>query len=94
MVAARHFSTAGKVGQMKGRDVPGLSLVELFMRVRNDRVVMAEAGKEAAQVELEAGNSPQVISSNYRELVTPQDAKAWFAIVPAGRAAGRRRVAR
>jgi hypothetical protein len=25
-----------------------------------------------------------VIFSNYRELVTLQDAKAWFAIVPAG----------
>jgi len=40
--------------------------------------------KNVAQVALEAGNSPAVIFSNYRELVTPQDAKAWFAIVPAG----------
>ena len=50
--------------------------------------------KNVAQVALEAGNSPAVIFSNYRELVTPQDAKAWFAIVPAGKAAGRRKVAR
>jgi hypothetical protein len=38
--------------------------------------------KNVNQVALEAGNSPQVIFSNYRELVTPQDAKAWFAITP------------
>ncbi|HOX58232.1 MAG TPA: site-specific integrase [Candidatus Paceibacterota bacterium] len=41
--------------------------------------------KNVAQVALEAGNSPAVIFSNYRELVTPQDAKAWFAIVPPAR---------
>ena len=35
-----------------------------------------------AQVALEAGNSPAIIFRNYRELVTPQDAKAWFAITP------------
>ncbi len=33
-----------------------------------------------AQVALEAGNSPAIIFRNYRELVTPQDAKAWFAV--------------
>ena len=44
--------------------------------------------KNVAQVALEAGNSPAMIFSNYRELVTPQDAKAWFAIVPAARAEG------
>lgn len=38
--------------------------------------------KDVAQVSLEAGNSPQVIFSNYRELVTPADAKRWFAIAP------------
>ena len=40
--------------------------------------------KNVAQVALEAGNSPAMIFSNYRELVTPQDAKAWFGIVPPG----------
>jgi integrase len=34
------------------------------------------------QVALEAGNSPQIIFSNYRELVRPADAKKWFSIVP------------
>ena len=31
---------------------------------------------------LEAGNSPKVIFSNYRELVKPADAVKWFSIVP------------
>jgi len=32
------------------------------------------------QVALEAGNSPAMIFANYREVVTPEDAKTWFAI--------------
>ncbi len=36
----------------------------------------------AAQVALEAGNSPQMIFEHYRELVTEKAAKAWFAITP------------
>lgn len=38
--------------------------------------------KSAAQVALEAGNSPQMIFEHYRELVTEKDAKNWFAITP------------
>jgi len=38
--------------------------------------------KSAAQVALEAGNSPQMIFEHYRELVTEKAAKAWFAITP------------
>jgi hypothetical protein len=38
--------------------------------------------KDAAKVALEAGNSPDIIFKHYRELVTEQDAKAWFAINP------------
>lgn len=34
------------------------------------------------QVALESGNSPAMIFANYRELVTPADAKAWFAMAP------------
>lgn len=30
----------------------------------------------------EAGNSPDVIFAHYRELVTPDDGKAWFAVAP------------
>ncbi|NBV24630.1 MAG: site-specific integrase [Proteobacteria bacterium] len=40
--------------------------------------------QNVAQVALEAGNSPQMVFSNYRQLVTPEAARAWFAIVPAG----------
>jgi hypothetical protein len=38
--------------------------------------------KSAAQVALEAGNSPQMIFQHYRELVTEKGAKSWFAITP------------
>ncbi len=38
--------------------------------------------QNVAQVALEAGNSPKVIFSNYRELVRPADAKKWFSIEP------------
>ena len=31
---------------------------------------------------MEAGNSPQKLFANYRELVTEKDAKAWFSIEP------------
>jgi hypothetical protein len=36
--------------------------------------------QNVAQVALEAGNSPQMIFRNYRELVKPLDAKRWFSI--------------
>jgi integrase len=38
--------------------------------------------KSAAQVALEAGNSPQMIFQHYRELVTEKEAKRWFVITP------------
>jgi hypothetical protein len=31
-------------------------------------------------IALEAGNSPEVIFTHYRELVTPDAAKAWFGV--------------
>jgi integrase len=37
---------------------------------------------DVARVALESGNSPAMIFANYRELVTPEDAKTWFAIAP------------
>jgi integrase len=37
---------------------------------------------DTARVALEAGNSPQVIFSHYRELVTPEQAQMWFAVKP------------
>jgi integrase len=38
--------------------------------------------QDVAKVALEAGNSPQMIFANYRELVTREAAAAWFAIMP------------
>jgi integrase len=38
--------------------------------------------KNAAEVALEAGNSPKIIFQHYRELVAPQEAAKWFSIVP------------
>jgi len=38
--------------------------------------------QNAAQVALEAGNSPAMVFKHYRELVKPEAAKAWFAIAP------------
>ena len=38
--------------------------------------------KHVGQVALEAGNSPKVIFSNYRELVRERDAVAWFNVRP------------
>ena len=38
--------------------------------------------QNVAQVALEAGNSPKIIFSNYRELVKPAEAVKWFSIVP------------
>jgi integrase len=39
--------------------------------------------KDAAAVALEMGNSPRKLFENYRELVTPAEAKKWFAVAPA-----------
>jgi len=38
--------------------------------------------QDVAKVALEAGNSPAMIFSNYRELVDASAAKAWFAVAP------------
>jgi hypothetical protein len=38
--------------------------------------------KSAAQVSLEAGNSPKMLFQNYRELVTEKSAKEYFGILP------------
>jgi len=37
---------------------------------------------DTARVALESGNSPEVIFQHYRELVTPEAAKAWYAVAP------------
>jgi len=40
---------------------------------------------DTARVALEAGNSPEMIFAHYRELVTPEAAKAWFDVTGATR---------
>jgi len=47
---------------------------------------VAETG-DVPRVALESGNSPAIIFTNYRELVTPEDALLWFAIAPPAKAA-------
>jgi integrase len=42
---------------------------------------VAETG-DVPRTALEAGNSPKMIFRHYREVVTGDDAKAWFAIIP------------
>jgi integrase len=43
--------------------------------------------KNLHEVAHEMGNSPGVVNSNYREVVTPEQAEAWFALVPASASA-------
>jgi integrase len=43
--------------------------------------------KDIAAVALEAGNSPKMIFAHYRELCTEAEAREWFSILPAERAA-------
>jgi integrase len=38
--------------------------------------------QDVAKVSLEAGNSPRMVFSNYRELVRPADAEKWFGVAP------------
>src|SRR5207245_9258593 len=38
--------------------------------------------QDVNRVALEAGNSPKMIDRHYRELVTPEQARTWFAIAP------------
>ena len=38
--------------------------------------------QNVAQVAMEAGTSPRMVFSNYRELVRPPDAKRWISLVP------------
>ncbi len=53
------------------------------------------ATQSAAQVSLECGNTPAVIFAHYRELVRPDAAAAWFAIMPStGRCRGANKTGR
>jgi len=38
--------------------------------------------QDVAQVAMEAGNSAAMIHAHYKELVTPDQARQWFLILP------------
>ncbi len=75
--------TAGPVCLHKRPQIAAAALCESFTWAKNGlrhsfisyRLAILH---DTARVALEAGNSPEVIFSNYRELVTPEAAKAWF----------------
>ena len=54
---------------------------------------IAESG-DVNRTALEAGNTAAMIFSHYRELVTPDDAKNWFSIMPPRKTAKRKAVSR
>lgn len=60
---------------------PRVQLVQNGLRHSFCSYRMAET-KNAAQVALEAGNSPKMLFEHYRELVTQADAREWFSLTP------------
>jgi len=70
----------GTLNDEKG--VPRVKLVHNGLRHSYCSYRLAET-KSAAQVALEAGNSPKMLFEHYRELVTEDEAKEWFAMSPA-----------
>ena len=69
----------GTLNDEKG--VPRVKLVHNGLRHSFCSYRMAET-KSAAQVALEAGNSPKMLFEHYRELVTEAEAKEWFSLDP------------
>jgi len=63
------------------KGVPRVKLVHNGLRHSFCSYRMAET-KSAAQVALEAGNSPKMLFEHYRELVTEAEAKDWFSLGP------------
>jgi integrase len=65
----------------KGKDLKALTWKRNALRHSFISYRLAEV-QSAAQVALEAGNSETMIFKNYRDVVTPESAKAWFSIEP------------
>ena len=42
--------------------------------------------KKVHEIAMDAGNSETIIFKNYRELVTEEEARAWFSILPSDEA--------
>lgn len=85
----RHES--GKIVRMKGvsgalSDLGTKAGIEGGWRknaLRHSYISYRVAGTgDVARTSLEAGNSPEVIFKNYREVVGEDDSKAWFSMVP------------
>ncbi len=82
LIAARWVSahTLSKAWSNRAKEV-GVSYKKNGMR--NSYISYRVASvKNVAQVALESGNSPGIIQREYLELVTEEDAKKWFAVVP------------
>jgi integrase len=76
----RLFHAAKHTLNEKG-GTPRVKLVHNGLRHSFCSYRLAET-KSAAQVALEAGNSPKMLFEHYRELVTEAEAKAWFSLTP------------
>jgi integrase len=80
-----HFTrlfAAAKSALNDGKGTPRVKLVHNGLRHSFCSYRMAVA-KSAAQVALEAGNSPKMLFEHYRELVTEAEGKEWFGLSPA-----------
>ena len=73
---ARIGRTASLLAKTLGIDWPNNGLRHSYASYR-----LAQC-QDAAKVALEMGNTPNMIFRHYRELVTPQDAEAWWSISP------------
>jgi hypothetical protein len=79
----RRLRGFGDTGESRAQTVKAAGMVWKDNALRHSFISYRLADTQnAAQVALEAGNSPQIVFKHYRELVKPEAAKAWFAIAP------------
>lgn len=80
----RHFSKLFKASTNKLIDAHGKALVKTIHNGLRHSFCSYRLAvtKSAAQVALEAGNSPKMLFENYRALVTEQMARTYFGIFP------------
>lgn len=79
-----HFGTLFRAAKHTLNDEKGnpkVNLVHNGLRHSFCSYRMAET-KNAAQVALEAGNSPKMLFEHYRELVTEAEGREWFSLTP------------
>jgi hypothetical protein len=90
-----HFTRRFKAATDKLIDAEGRSLVRMVHNGLRHSFCSYRLAvtKSAAQVALEAGNSPKMLFENYRELVTEEDALAYFGILPNGKRKSGRKLA-